>query len=416
MQTLTKPELADLAVFGGRPAFADKLHVGRPNVGDRQSFLDRVGGILDRRWFTNSGPCVAEFEQRVADMSGAKHCIAMCNGTVALEIATRALDLRGEVIVPSFTFVATAHALQWQKITPVFCDIDPQTHNIDPAAVERLITPRTTGILGVHVWGRPCEADALQEIANRYGLKLLFDAAHAFGCSFAGRPIGQLGSAAVLSFHATKVVSTFEGGAVLTNDDSLAQKIRFMKNFGFSHYDEVAHLGVNGKMSEVCAAMGLGGLDAFPSFVGINARNQDLYQKGLAGAAGITFFQHDPQHTPNYHYVVIEIDEEVFGLSRDAIYRCLHAENVLVRRYFYPGCHKMEPYRSYYPHASLLLPETERLVRRVLVLPTGTGISPDEIAKVCDLLRALQAHAAGIRSRLPSLPPARGVRDSTNPA
>jgi dTDP-4-amino-4,6-dideoxygalactose transaminase len=405
-----KPAVTDLALFGGRPEFSEKLHVGRPNLGDRQAFLERVNGILDRRWFTNTGPQVAEFEGRVAQISGAKHCIAMCNGTVALEIATRALELKGEVIVPSFTFVATAHALQWQKITPVFCDIDPRTHNIDPAVVESLITPRTTGIMGVHLWGRPCNTDALQEIASRRGLRLIYDAAHAFGCSDAGRPIGQFGAASVLSFHATKVVSTFEGGAVLTSDDQLAEKIRFMKNFGFSYYDEVSHLGVNGKMSEVSAAMGLCGLEAFADFVRVNARNQDLYRDGLAGVAGLSLVCHDPRHTPNYHYVVMEIDEDIFGLSRDVVYQALHAERVLVRRYFFPGCHRMEPYRSYYPHASLLLPQTEKLVRRVLVLPTGSGISKEEIGRVCLLLRALHRHAAEIRERLPSLPPLRGSR------
>ncbi|MEI2422502.1 DegT/DnrJ/EryC1/StrS family aminotransferase, partial [Arthrospira platensis SPKY2] len=174
----------------------------------------------------------------------------MCNGTIALEILIRATELKGEVIVPSFTFIATAHALQWQEITPVFCDIDPKTHTLDPLAVEKMITPRTSGIIGVHVWGQPCNIEALTEIANQHNLKLVFDASHAFGCSYQGTMIGNFGEAEVFSFHATKFVNTFEGGAVVTNNDELAAKIRLMKNFGFAGFDNVIYIGTNGKMDE----------------------------------------------------------------------------------------------------------------------------------------------------------------------
>src|SRR5579864_7355511 len=175
-----KNDKNDLAVLGGLRSFDEPLHVGRPNIGNRERLMERISGILDRRWLSNQGPVVSEFEQRVADYVGVKHCVAMCNATVALEIAIRALELTGEVIVPSFTFIATAHALQWQEITPVFCDIDPATHTLDPGWVERMITPRTTGIVGVHLWGRPCNIEALETIAGEHDLKLLFDAAHAF--------------------------------------------------------------------------------------------------------------------------------------------------------------------------------------------------------------------------------------------
>src|SRR6185369_3387994 len=205
-------------------------------------------------------------EQRVAKMLGVRHCIAMCNATVALEITIRALGLTGEVLVPSFTFIATAHALQWQQIIPVFCDVDPETHCLNPRSVEKMITPRTTGIIGVHLWGRGCDIGSLSEIARSNGLKLLFDAAHAFGCSYEGRMIGGFGDAEVFSFHATKFFNTFEGGAVTTNDDDLAEKIRLMKNFGFAGYDQVIYLGTNGKMSEVSAAMGLTSLESLDDF------------------------------------------------------------------------------------------------------------------------------------------------------
>ncbi len=243
--------------------------------------------MLDRNWLTNNGPYVQQFETRIAEFLGVRHCIAMCNGTVALEIAIRALGLSGEVIVPSFTFVATAHALQWQEITPVFCDIDPATHHLDPAQVEKMITPRTTGIIGVHTWGRPCDMDALEAIARRRKLQLLFDAAHAFGCSYKGKLVGGFGRCEVLSFHATKFFNTFEGGAVLTDDDALAEKMRLMRNFGFSGYDNVIYIGTNGKMTEVCAAMGLTSLESVEQFMETNRRNHHAYTPRVEGIPGI---------------------------------------------------------------------------------------------------------------------------------
>lgn len=379
--------VADLAIFGGTPKFAEKLHVGRPNIGDRERLLGRINDILDRRWLTNGGRYVCEFEQRVADLGGVEHCVAMCNGTVALEIAARALELKGEVIIPSFTFVATAHALQWQGITPVFCDVDPETHNIDVAKIEPKITPRTSAIIGVHTWGRPCDTERLEQIANEHGLKLLFDAAHAFACSHRGRMIGSFGNAEVYSFHATKFVNTFEGGAVATNDPDLASQIRLMRNFGFVGYDRVACLGTNGKMSEVSAAMGLTGLDSLDEFIAVNRRNYERYQRELEGVPGVEFVTYDGVGRQNYQYVVLEVDAGRLGVSRDQLVRILEAENVLARRYFYPGCHQMEPYRSRSPQKDLHLPHTEALAQRVVSLPTGTSIDPETVAAICQIIR-----------------------------
>jgi dTDP-4-amino-4,6-dideoxygalactose transaminase len=396
----TKSCIEDLAIFGGPPAFSEKLHVGRPNIGDRQRLLERINNLLDRKWLTNSGPYVEEFERQVSEMVGSRYCIATCNGTVALEIAIVAAGLIGEVIVPSFTFIATAHALQWQGITPIFCDIDPHTHNIDPRRIERMITPRTTGLLGVHLWGRPCDAEALTEIARRHDLKLLFDSAHAFGCSYRGQMIGNLGDAEVFSFHATKVFNTFEGGAVVTNDDELATKARLMRNFGFADYDNVTQLGTNGKMSEVAAAMGLTSLESLEQFMAANYRNYKLYQQQLADLQGISLMTYDETDRRNYHYIVLEIDEVATQIGRDDLQKILWAENVLARRYFYPGCHRMEPYISNSPNAGLLLPETERLVMRVLCLPTGTAVGPGEIDKICHILRVATSQGDEVRNRL----------------
>jgi dTDP-4-amino-4,6-dideoxygalactose transaminase len=393
-------KVLDLAIFGKSPAFEAPLHVGTPNIGSRQRFLERVGDLLDRRWLTNAGPYVIEFERRLASYLGVRHAIAMCNATIALEIAIRGLGMKGEVIVPSFTFVATAHALQWQEITPVFADVDPATHTLDPAAVERMITPRTTGIIGVHVWGRPCAIDELTDIARRHKLKLLFDAAHAMGCSNDGRMIGNFGNAEVLSFHATKFLNTFEGGAIVTNDDELNAKVRLMKNFGFAGYDKVVYLGTNGKMNEISAAMGLTGLESIEEFVAANKRNYTCYLEELRGIPGVKLLKYDQGERCNYQYVVAEIDPARAGLDRDQLVGVLHAENVLARRYFYPGCHRMEPYRSLYPNAGLLLPETERVASRVLVLPTGTAISPDDVRTIGRIIRLAVGGAKDVKRRL----------------
>jgi len=400
---MTKQSLNDLAIFGGQPASETQLHVGRPNIGNRQQLLARINDLLDRRWFTNNGPYVHEFESRLSELLGVKHCIAVCNATIGLAITIRALGMTGEVITPSFTFIATAHALQWQEITPVFCDIDPQTHNLDPRCVAALITPRTTGILATHVWGRPCAIEPLIEIAQHHNLKLMFDAAHAFGCSYAGHMIGNFGEAEVFSFHATKFFNTFEGGAVTTNSDELAAKIRLMTNFGFSGYDRVIYLGVNGKMSEPAAAMGLTGLECLDEFVAVNRRHYKRYEEALADVPGVRMIQYEEAERNNYQYVVLEIDETATHITRDLISSALHAENVLARRYFYPGCHRMEPYRSYFPHAGLLLPETEKLCQRVLSLPTGTGVEAQDVDLICDLIRFVIEHGAEVSQKISSL-------------
>lgn len=388
----------DLAIFGGDPAFDRKLHVGRPNVGDREELLGRINEVLDRGWLTNNGPNVQEFEKRVADLLEVEHCVAVCNATVGLEIATKAAGLSGEVIVPSWTFIATAHVLQWQGITPVFCDVDPATHNLDPRRVEEAITPRTTAILGVHLWGRPCDVEALSEIADRHNLKLMFDAAHAFGCSHGGGMVGGFGDAEVFSFHATKFFNTLEGGAVTTNDEGLATEIRLMRNFGFEGYDKVSRVGTNGKMNELSAAMGLTSFGSMDGFVETNRRNHQTYRQALRDVPGVRVLAYDEAERSNYQYVVLEVDSSVTDLDRDGLIRVLWAENVNARRYFYPGCHRMEPYRTHHPAPDL--PATDMLAEKVISLPTGTAVGTDEIATICGIFNTAISQSQGVRKRL----------------
>ncbi|MDH3254101.1 MAG: aminotransferase class I/II-fold pyridoxal phosphate-dependent enzyme [Acidobacteriota bacterium] len=356
-------------------------------MANRERFLELMGEILERRWFSNDGPVVRDFESAISRFLGVKHCIATCNATVALEIAAKALGLEAEVIVPSFTFVATAHALQWLGITPVFCDVDPGTHNIDPAAVERLITSRSTGILGVHLWGTPCEIEVLQEIADRHELALFFDAAHAFGCTYAGEYVGRFGRCEIFSFHATKFLHSFEGGAITTDDDELAENARRMRNFGFEGYDNVVSAGINGKMSEPCAAMGLTNLECIEGLVESNRQSYRAYCAGLEGIPGIRVVKYDERETCNFQFVVLELDSEAFGMSRDELVDRLQRCGVLARKYFWPGVHRMEAYRSRLSEASLSLSNTEWLAERVVTLPAGTAVDKDEISGICSLIR-----------------------------
>jgi dTDP-4-amino-4,6-dideoxygalactose transaminase len=265
--------------------------------------------------------------------------------------------------------------------------MDPATHNIDPAKIERLITPRTTGIIGVHVWGRGCDTEAIGEIAARRNLKVMYDASHGFGCSKEGRMIGTFAECEVFSFHATKFINCLEGGVVATNNDELAYQMRMMTNFGFTGFDKVEYLGINGKMNEISAAMGLTNLEAMEDIVAINHRNYEAYKAGLANVTGISVIENDPDERNNYQYVVIEVDPEVCPRNRDEIVKALHAENIIARKYFRPGCHKMEPYRSLQPNAGLLLPETERVAARVIVLPTGQAVDVEAVQRVCGAIK-----------------------------
>ncbi|HMH50426.1 MAG TPA: aminotransferase class I/II-fold pyridoxal phosphate-dependent enzyme [Candidatus Acidoferrum sp.] len=388
----------DLAIFGGPPHFAEPLHVGRPNVGNRERFFERLNDLLDRRWLSNNGKYVQEFEARIAERLGVKHCVAVCNGHVGLEIAARALDLSGEVIVPSMTFVSTAHALKWLGLDPVFCDVDDETYTLDPRRVEEAIGPRTSAILGVHLWGAPCAVEELASIARRRGLRLFFDAAHAFDCSHQGRMIGGFGDAEVFSFHATKFFNSFEGGAITTNDDEVARRARLMRNFGFSDYDTVVSVGTNGKMSEAAAAMGLTNLEDIDEFTTANYENYLAYRAAIKNIDGLTLVSGVALGRQNYQYVVVDVDPMVTGLSRDDLVELLWAENVRARRYFVPGCHRVEPYRSL--GAAAPLPVTERVLDRVLTLPTGTALGPAAIADICDLMRFAVDHGEDVARRL----------------
>jgi dTDP-4-amino-4,6-dideoxyglucose len=274
-------------------------------------------------------------------------------------------------------------------LTPVLCDVDPHTGNIDPDAAAALVGPRTSAILGVHLWGRPCDVAALAAIAERHGLTLLLDAAQAFGARHLGRPVGGFGAAEVFSFHATKLVNTFEGGAVVTDDGALASRVRAMHNFGIVGEDEVALPGTNGKMSEAAAAMGLVSLEALPAVLARNRRRHLRYRSALAGIDGVALQEPDPDSAPSHHYAVVRIDPDRFGLSRDQLMAVLRAENVVARRYFYPGCHRMAPYSA--PDRSF--PHADALSASLLALPTGASVDGADIDRIAAIIAVAGAHS-----------------------
>lgn len=359
-----------------------ELKFGCPNLGDRDLFDELVDQIFERKWLTNNGIVVQEFEQMLCKYLGVKHCIPVCNATIGLQVACHALDLSGEIVMPAFTFIATPHAARWIGLAPTFADVDPQTHTIDPASIERCITPKTSAIMGVHVWGNSCDVDSIHDIARKHDLKIIYDAAHAFGCANRSGMIGNFGNCEVFSFHATKFFNTFEGGAIATNDDELANRLRKITNFGFSGTDCVEHLGTNAKMSEISAAMGISVFASLDRILSHNRQNYFKYVERLGSLEGVRLIPYSDQLRSNWQYVVVEIDESKFGVSRDQVMAYLHTAGIGARRYFYPGCHNAEPYRHSITHENL--PVTERLCDAVLCLPTGSSICPDNIDEICD--------------------------------
>jgi dTDP-4-amino-4,6-dideoxygalactose transaminase len=390
--------LGDPAILGGPAQFTEPLHVGRPNIGDREALLRRIGELLDRRWLTNDGPLVRELEETVAESHGVAGAVAVCNATLGLQLLARGLGLAGEILMPAFTFVATAHAVTWQGAQPEFVDIRRSDHNIDVSAVESAITERTGGIVGVHLWGRPCAVKELTALADAHRLPLVFDAAHALGVSGPDGPVGAGGRAEVLSLHATKFVNSFEGGLVVGNDHGLLDEIRSLRNFGFADYDRVVAIGTNAKMPEVCAAMGLTSLESAPEFAAANRRNFDAYRARLGNRPGLRLLEYEQLGTWNYQYIVVEVDATTTGIGRDALVAALHAENVLARRYFYPGCHRHAPYVQ--SDRDWNLPVTDDVAACVLVLPTGTSISPDVCTSVGELIGEMLDGGAQLAGRI----------------
>lgn len=392
-----KGAVEDLAVLGGEPAFAEPLHVGRPNIGDRGAILHGIEEALDTRWLSNGGAKLEAFEASLSERLGGLHCVATCNGTLALQIVLRALGVAGEVVLPSLTFVATAHAVAWERLTPVFADVEPGTLCMGPEQAAAQLGPDSGALLGVHLWGRCADVAGLERLGHERELPLIFDAAHALGSVLDGRPLSGYGDAAILSFHATKIANTFEGGAIVTRSAELAQRATTMRNFGFVDEDEVVGIGTNAKLSEVGAAMGLASLASLDDFLAVSRSNYAAYAAALREVPGVELLAFEPPESANCHHITIDVDVDVAGLDRDDLRTTLVTENVLARRYFHPGCHRTAPYADDSPPA---LPVTERVLGRCLSLPTGTAVTSADIELVGEIVRHAVAGSDAVRRRL----------------
>ncbi|MHB8773434.1 MAG: DegT/DnrJ/EryC1/StrS family aminotransferase [Syntrophales bacterium] len=383
------------AISKNTPLFPSPLYVGLPVIEPevRRVYHALMDEAFDRRYLTNNGPLLQRFENEIATLHNVKYCSAVCNATVAQILLMKALELKGEVIVPSFTFIATAHSCLWQDLDVVFCDISPDTLMIDPKKVENLITPQTCAVIGVHLFGNICDVESLTTICAHYGLRLIFDAAHAFNCSLGDIPVGSFGDGEFLSFHATKFLGTFEGGAILCRSEELDARVKLLRNFGFNGYDNVTHLGINGKMSEASAAFGLASLPMIDSRTSRLARVHNAYRKNLCNIRGIKMIYAGETGRSNYQYAVILVDEELFGVSRDLLNEVLWMENIYARRYFFPGCHQMQYCARGGKFRSGQLEVTESISQQVLCLPTNLDDPEADVEKIVSIFNEIHDHA-----------------------
>ncbi|WP_028585079.1 DegT/DnrJ/EryC1/StrS family aminotransferase [Desulfogranum mediterraneum] len=368
--------------------FEKPIYVTKPFMPPLEEFCEGLKEVWDNQWLTNNGPVLRRYHSELKKYCASDNVCLFSNGTLALQIALQGMGISGEVITTPFTFVATTHSLYWNKIRPVFCDIEPDYYTLDPAKVEELITPWTTAILAVHVFGRPCNLEALADIAKRHNLALIYDAAHAFGVTVDDNPIGQYGDLSMFSFHATKLYHSIEGGMLTFKDSGLCQTFNYLKNFGFKNETEVVMPGTNAKMNEMQALMGSVMLRHVDDLTAKRTRVYEIYRERLGGVPGISFSPDpEPNIEYNYAYVPVLIDEKEFGMSRDALYEKLKEYNIFARRYFYPLLNEFACYQSV--PVSKPLTVAEEVSRRVLTLPTYMDLGEDDVNRICDVIKIL---------------------------
>ncbi len=363
------------------------IFVTSPSLPPLEEFIPSLQKIWDNKWLTNNGEFHRAFEQKLAESLGVKYVSLFTNGMIALQVGMQALRITGEVITTPFTFVATTHAIHWNNCKPVFCDIEPDTYTLDPDKVESLITPKTTAIMPVHVYGNPCYHEKLQKIADIYGLKLFYDAAHVFGVEKEGVNICNWGDLSMLSFHATKVFNTFEGGALVTNDENLKKRIDFLKNFGFANEVTVVAPGSNGKMDEFRAAFGLLQLERVDGEIAKRQKVAKRYREALKDVPGLRMLYDIPGVKHNYSYFPIEINAKEYGMTRDELYNRLKANNIMSRRYFYPLCSDFPTYRSLPSASATNIPVATKVAERILCLPMFADLTDEEQNIILHFLR-----------------------------
>ena len=400
---MIKTSIDDLAIFGSKPAFSDELSVSQLNFPEWERVEAAFRGIFDRQYYTNHGPLVKELEARLEGFFGVKHAVCMTNETIALMIAAKAIGLKGKVIMPSFSFVGTAQSLIWAGLEPVFCDVDPDNHQMTAGKAALLIDEDVSAILGVHMWGNPCNPRDLERLADERGLQLYFDAAHAFGCTSDNVTIGNFGDLEVFSFHDANVLNAAEGSCVCTNNGQLAARLRNIRSsYGAGKKVSVPLTG-NGRMSEAQAAMALMSLEDYPRNQKRNKDFYELYTELLGILPGIRFQCPDVENKSNYQCVVLEIDEKEFVLSRDKLINLLNAEKLNCRRYLTRGLHRTSLFEGRYPQFKEACPVTDQICRQVIQLPCGQVMNEELIREVCHLITFAHENAKEIQRKMVSL-------------
>ncbi|MFH1618994.1 MAG: DegT/DnrJ/EryC1/StrS family aminotransferase [bacterium] len=373
--------------------FRQPIYVTKPSMPPLRGFIASLKKIWGSRWLTNAGPFHQELEKALAEHLGIKYLSLFSNGTLALITALQALRIKGEVITTPYSFVATTHALKWNGIKPVFVDIEPRFLNLDPGKIEAAITSETTAMLPVHVYGNPCDTAAIQRIADAYDLKVIYDAAHAFGTKRRGKTILNCGDLSILSFHATKAFTTIEGGAIICHDEKMKRHIDDLKNFGFRDEVTVVAPGINAKMNEVQAAYGLLQLKYIDGWVAKRKAIADRYRARLKGIKGLSLMPEPPDCSLSHSYFPVLIEAGEYGRTRDELYDKLKEYNVYGRRYFYPLISSFSSYRSLPSAAPKNLPVAVRTAERVLCLPIYSDLEPAGVEKICDMLERFRKAA-----------------------
>jgi dTDP-4-amino-4,6-dideoxygalactose transaminase len=385
------------AALSGQPIFSSPLGIVQPRFPELKAIEEQVSEILRTGQLTNLWKNVPDLETALCRYLQVPHCVTVANGTLGLILALVGLKLTGEVITPSFTFSATSHALWWAGLEPVFADIDSETFTLDPRAVEAAITPRTSAILAVHVYGHPCDIEGLQAVARRHGLALIFDAAHAFGVRYKGQKIGVFGDAEVFSFHATKVFPMGEGGGISTTNEQLANYLHLARKFGDPGTEDTLFFGLNAKLQEFNAILGLANLPGIDQYIENRRAYAHLFLERLDQLPGLRFQQIRPDVYMNYQNFAVVIDEAEFGLSRDKLHAVLAAENIMARKYFYPPLHLQQAYAAYHKKYDGKLPITEAVADSVLCLPIYSVMSSEMIESICVAIESAHHYASQLK-------------------
>jgi dTDP-4-amino-4,6-dideoxygalactose transaminase len=365
----------------------DITYVTKPKLPPLNDFIAYLEKIWESKQLTNNGQYLKKFEKKLSDFLNVRNCSVLSNGTLALLIGIKSLNLTGEVITTPFSFVATTHAIHWNGLKPVFCDIEEETCNINPEKIESLINKKTTAILPVHVYGNPCNVKKIEEISLKYGLKVIYDSAHAFHTKIEGESILNNGDMSILSFHATKAFNTLEGGAIVTNEKEIKDKVNLLRNFGFVDEVTVIEPGINAKMDEVRAAYGLLELNLINREIEKRKRNTDFYKDNLKNIKGVKFLKKTKGVTHSYQYLPILIDENEYGKSRDDVYELLKKRNIFPRRYFYPLISKFSPYNLLDSASPKNLPVAEKIAQQVLCLPMYGDLKKEKIDEICNIIK-----------------------------